>query len=276
VAEGKDLRVRFYGKRCIHARYCVLWAPKVFKANTPGEWIFPDAMSTDTVLRVAYSCPSGASQFDRRDGGLEEEAPPVNVMNIRENGQYAIRAPMTVGGESIGHRATLCRCGASRHKPFCDGTHNTIGFTATGEAETRNTESLAVRDGPITLAPEKNGPPGDHRQLGNLLRHGPRDRPRDHGAVCRWRLAHQAVLRLHAPPDRLCRGRRIAGYSLATGIGARRGCRSGSSENVALSCCLVGSRFEIARRHFRKGLRQDLRSSRSRHDIVAELRTQCP
>jgi len=48
VAEGKDLRVRFYGRRCIHSRYCVLWAPNVFKANTPGEWIFPDAMSTDT------------------------------------------------------------------------------------------------------------------------------------------------------------------------------------------------------------------------------------
>jgi CDGSH-type Zn-finger protein/uncharacterized Fe-S cluster protein YjdI len=158
VAEGKDLRVRFYGKRCIHARYCVLWAPKVFKANTPGEWIFPDAMSTDTVLRVAYACPSGAIQFDRKDGGPEEEAPPVNVMNIRENGPYAFRAPMTIAGESIGYRATLCRCGASRHKPFCDGTHNTIGFTATGEVETRNTESLAVRDGPITLAPEKNGP----------------------------------------------------------------------------------------------------------------------
>jgi CDGSH-type Zn-finger protein/uncharacterized Fe-S cluster protein YjdI len=158
VAEGKDLRVRFYGRRCIHARFCVLWAPAVFKANTPGEWIFPDAMSTDTVLRVAYACPSGAIQFDRKDGGPEEEAPPVNVMNLRENGPYAIRAPMTLAGEAIGLRATLCRCGQSKHKPFCDGSHIAVGFTATGEPGTRNTQSLAVRDGPITLAPEKNGP----------------------------------------------------------------------------------------------------------------------
>jgi CDGSH-type Zn-finger protein/uncharacterized Fe-S cluster protein YjdI len=158
VAEGNDLRIRFYGRRCIHARYCVLWAPKVFKANTPGEWIFPDAMSTDTVLRVAHACPSGAIQFDRKDGGPEEEAPAVNVMNLRENGPYAFRAPMTVGGEAIGYRATLCRCGASKHKPFCDGSHNTVGFTATGEPETRNTQSLAVRDGPVVVSPERNGP----------------------------------------------------------------------------------------------------------------------
>jgi CDGSH-type Zn-finger protein/uncharacterized Fe-S cluster protein YjdI len=158
VADGKDLRIRFYGKRCIHARHCVLLTPTVFKANTPGEWIFPDAMDTEAVVRVAYVCPSGAIQYDRKDGGPQEHQPPVNVMNLRENGPYAIRAPMTLAGESIGFRATLCRCGASKHKPFCDGSHNAVGFTATGEPETRNTQSLAVRDGPLSLEPQKNGP----------------------------------------------------------------------------------------------------------------------
>lgn len=29
-------------------------------------------------------------------------------------------------------RIAFCRCGASKVKPFCDGTHRTIGFTAEG------------------------------------------------------------------------------------------------------------------------------------------------
>jgi len=158
VAKGRDLTVRFYGKRCIHARFCVLRAPTVFKANTPGEWIFPDTMSAEAVVRIAWACPSGAIQYDRTDGGPQEEAPPVNVMNLRENGPYAFRAPLTVAGAEIGFRATLCRCGASKRKPFCDGSHNAIGFKATGEPDTRPSQPLKVRDGPLDISPERNGP----------------------------------------------------------------------------------------------------------------------
>jgi CDGSH-type Zn-finger protein/uncharacterized Fe-S cluster protein YjdI len=165
IAEGKDLTIRFEGKRCIHARFCVLGAPKVFKANTPGEWIFPDAMETEAVVRIAWACPSGAIQYSRHDGGPQEAPPPVNVAYIRENGPLAIRAPIAVAGVDIGFRATLCRCGASKNKPFCDGSHNTIGFKATGEPDTRPSEPLTVRDGPLQIEPQRNGP---LQVMGNL------------------------------------------------------------------------------------------------------------
>ena len=41
IVEGKDLTLHYASKRCIHARFCVLWSPTVFKANTPGSWINP-------------------------------------------------------------------------------------------------------------------------------------------------------------------------------------------------------------------------------------------
>ena len=158
IVAGRELDIVYDGVRCIHARYCVLGAPTVFKANTPGDWIFPDAVATDALVRVAHNCPSGAIAYRRKDGGPQETAPPVNLIRLRENGPYAFHGPLTIDGESVGFRATLCRCGASKNKPFCDGSHNAIGFKATGEPDTHPSEPLAVRDGAVEIAPQKDGP----------------------------------------------------------------------------------------------------------------------
>jgi CDGSH-type Zn-finger protein len=55
---------------------------------------------------------------------------------VRENGPYVIMG----GCELVDHEGNpiqppankpviaLCRCGGSTNKPFCDGTHSSIGF----------------------------------------------------------------------------------------------------------------------------------------------------
>jgi CDGSH-type Zn-finger protein/uncharacterized Fe-S cluster protein YjdI len=158
VARGKSLTIFFEGKRCIHSRHCVLEAPTVFKANTPGEWIFPDTMALEPLIEVAHHCPSGAIRYERHDGGPAEAPPPVNVLRVRENGPYALHAELSLASHPEGFRVTLCRCGKSSNKPFCDGSHVAAGFVASGEPPTGSVDPLAVRNGPLSVTPLLNGP----------------------------------------------------------------------------------------------------------------------
>jgi CDGSH-type Zn-finger protein/uncharacterized Fe-S cluster protein YjdI len=159
IAEGKDLVIAFETKRCIHARFCVLQQPGVFKANVVGPWIAPDdATSTAGLVATAENCPSGAIQYKRKDGGPLETPPPVNLIQVRENGPLGFRGQLTVDGKAIGTRATLCRCGESKNKPFCDSSHKAVGFTATGEPATGDVTALAQRNGEVVVEPLHNGP----------------------------------------------------------------------------------------------------------------------
>jgi CDGSH-type Zn-finger protein/uncharacterized Fe-S cluster protein YjdI len=162
---GEKLELTFEAKRCIHSRFCVTWSPQVFLANVKGPWIHPDAMPVERVVEVAHACPSGAIRYQRLDGGAQEAAPPVNLATVREAGPYAFRAQLQIDGAPAGFRATLCRCGASKNKPYCDGSHHEIGFSASGEPPTGKTETLAVRDGVLAIDPQVNGP---LRVRGNL------------------------------------------------------------------------------------------------------------
>ena len=157
--EGEKLTLVYEVKRCIHARFCVTGAPTVFLANVQGPWIHPDAMDVERLVDIAHACPSGAIRYKRRDGRPDESAPPVNLVGIREAGPYAFRGDLRLNGVPAGYRATLCRCGASKNKPFCDGSHHDVGFNATGEPPTgTSTDALPVRDGPLHIDPQTNGP----------------------------------------------------------------------------------------------------------------------
>ena len=158
TVKGAKLDLFYEAKRCIHARFCVTGAPNVFLANVKGPWLHPDAVEVERLVEIAHACPSGAIQYRRTDGVHDETAPPVNLASLRESGPYAFRGQLEIEGEPCGFRATLCRCGASKNKPFCDGSHHEVGFTATGEPPSGKTEMLPVRDGALAIDPQLNGP----------------------------------------------------------------------------------------------------------------------
>jgi CDGSH-type Zn-finger protein/uncharacterized Fe-S cluster protein YjdI len=165
TVQGREIELQFEAKRCIHSRFCVTWAPQVFLANVQGPWIHPDAMPVERLVEVAHACPSGAIRYRRKDGAPDEPVPPVNLATVREAGPYAFRAALQIDGVPAGFRATLCRCGASKNKPYCDSSHHEIGFNATGEPPGGKTDMLPVRDGVLAIDPQANGP---LRVRGNL------------------------------------------------------------------------------------------------------------
>jgi CDGSH-type Zn-finger protein len=65
--------------------------------------------------------------------GPLQEGGPLKV-SVMPNGPLMIEGAFTITDETdavvfSGQRTTLCRCGGSSKKPFCDGTHKTNGFT---------------------------------------------------------------------------------------------------------------------------------------------------
>jgi CDGSH-type Zn-finger protein/uncharacterized Fe-S cluster protein YjdI len=159
VAESRYVRILFDGSRCIHSRNCVLSRPDVFVPNVKGPWIHPENATPAEVAELAHNCPSGAIRYELLGPGAREEEPPrVNVVRVRENGPLAFSAEIQIRGEDPEYRVTLCRCGASSHKPYCDGSHADWEFAATGEPPVQESQPLAKRDGPLNITPTPNGP----------------------------------------------------------------------------------------------------------------------
>ncbi len=159
IAESSAIAISFETKKCMHARHCVTQLPKVFLANTPGKWLYPENSHPEELAAVIRQCPSGALQYHSKSEHLHnEEAPAVNVMRLRENGPYAFLADLEIDGVKAGCRATLCRCGKSKNKPYCDSTHVTEKFKASGEPDTVDATELQHRGGSLNIQRTTNGP----------------------------------------------------------------------------------------------------------------------
>jgi CDGSH-type Zn-finger protein len=145
VSDGKaDKRESYRGQRiiihdnrgiCAHAGACTDNLKSVFRMKQE-PWIDPDGAAVDEIIATIRKCPSGALSYslDGAEHRDEERAPMVTVTN---DGPYAITGGIELAGVQFGDGAstehyTLCRCGGSKNKPFCDGTHWSIGFKDPG------------------------------------------------------------------------------------------------------------------------------------------------
>ncbi len=157
IAETASLRLFVDSGKCIHSRNCVLSRPDAFVPNVKGTWLHPELASTDEIVEIAHQCPSGAIQYQRMDGGPSEKPPLGNAIRLRENGPLTVHGDFVVAG--VAHmRAALCRCGQSKNKPYCDGSHHAIGFVASGEPQAVEEIGLSSKGGRVSVNPVPDGP----------------------------------------------------------------------------------------------------------------------
>ncbi len=99
-----------------------------------------------------------AEETNAVEGGAPVDRPVT--ITVRNNGPYLVEGPVKVvdadGNDYMVHekkRVSLCRCGASTTKPFCDGTHSKMGFEAAERAVRQ-----AQGGGESGAAPTAGGP----------------------------------------------------------------------------------------------------------------------
>jgi uncharacterized Fe-S cluster protein YjdI len=132
--EYADERITVYWspQYCIHTANCLNAQPQVFDVGR-RPWIVLDAADADAIASAVQTCPTGALSFRRNDGGAQEIATEDVTVQARTNGPLFLRGKIRVTdarGDIVREatRVALCRCGGSENKPFCDGTHRSIGF----------------------------------------------------------------------------------------------------------------------------------------------------
>jgi uncharacterized Fe-S cluster protein YjdI len=131
---GGAIEVHWEPRLCIHVRNCVKRLPNVFLPES-RPWVVVDAADADAVAAAVESCPTGALHHRRLDGGAQEQTLAEPTIEARPDGPLFVRGSVRIVGTDgrlirEDTRAALCRCGASRNKPFCDGSHRRIGFRA--------------------------------------------------------------------------------------------------------------------------------------------------
>ncbi len=131
--DGDALILHDNRKLCAHAGICTDQLREVFGSGRE-PWIDPNAAPSEALRDIVRKCPSGALNYSEV-GEIQEDFDREPEITVSKNGPYNVVGGIELETEhwiddaSREHYA-LCRCGASRNKPFCDGSHWGIEFSA--------------------------------------------------------------------------------------------------------------------------------------------------
>lgn len=158
--DAPGITIRFERKRCVHALECVRALPDVFSL-TRRRWVDATQATPDEIAATVERCPTGALTYQRKDGGAEERIPERNQVRLLPYGPLYLSGNLEVHtseGVSNETRIALCRCGASRNKPFCDNSHEAISFEDYATVRAGADQASQSSPGVVRVLIETDGP----------------------------------------------------------------------------------------------------------------------
>lgn len=139
--DGAEIRVKSDPSLCAHAAFCVNRHGNLNQVLHSAE----DVSVRSQAIAMVERCPSGALTYEIEvwDDDFEQTSNddyhsvepdlPIAIGVIR-NGPLWVTGGIQIESADgqlleVRNRVTLCRCGHSKNKPFCDGTHFKINFS---------------------------------------------------------------------------------------------------------------------------------------------------
>jgi CDGSH-type Zn-finger protein len=128
---GKSITVFDNRGTCCHFGNCTDHLPSVFH-HEGDVFVTPDGDTPEKIIDIVRACPSGALGYAINGDTYKGEDRDAEIY-VAENASYYVRGNIALEGEPMNRGANrehyaLCRCGHSKNKPFCDGTHWWIQF----------------------------------------------------------------------------------------------------------------------------------------------------
>jgi uncharacterized Fe-S cluster protein YjdI len=113
---------------CMHGGFCGNHAEKVWQMVEHTD----DTRVRFALMQMVERCPSGKLGYEIDGVAIEPDLP--EAISVTADGPLWVTGgiPVTMSDGrtlEVRNRVTLCRCGHSKNKPLCDGTHLEIGFT---------------------------------------------------------------------------------------------------------------------------------------------------
>jgi uncharacterized Fe-S cluster protein YjdI len=125
---------------CIHSANCLIRLPEVFNSKKK-PWINIHASNSKDIMKAVDTCPSRALTYLKstkfvtsKPRATAKMKPKFARIQILRNGpalvtgNFIVRDAKKKKIQIENEVVALCRCGGSKKKPFCDGSHQKIGF----------------------------------------------------------------------------------------------------------------------------------------------------